>query len=98
VSPPLESPPSPGYFRTRELDWMLHVVQAIAEETAVTRERLMSLEAVLAKKGLLAAGELDDYRPDAEEARERIAWHEQFTARLYAILEQAARGGGTSGV
>jgi hypothetical protein len=91
MSPPLESPPSPGYFATPELDWMLHVVQAVAEETAVTRERLMSLEALLAQKGVLAAGELDGYRPDAEETRARIAWHEEFTARLYAILEQARR-------
>ena len=40
--PPLKSPPGPGYFKTPELDWMLHIVHAIAEETAVTRERLMT--------------------------------------------------------
>jgi hypothetical protein len=91
MSPPLSSPPGSGYFKTRELDWMLHVVQAVAEETAVTRERLMTLEALLVEKGLLAKGEIDGYRVDGAEAQARIAWHEAFTARLYAVLEETAK-------
>ena len=90
MSDPLKSPLGPAYFKTPELDWMLHVVQAVAEETAVTRERLMTLETLLVEKGVLRKGELDSYPLDAADAQARIAWHEAFTARLYAILEEAA--------
>jgi hypothetical protein len=91
MSPPLKSPAGPGYFKTAELDWMLHVVQAVAEETGVTHERLMTLEALLVEKGILTRGELDGYALAPAEAQARIAWHEAFTARLYAVLEEAAK-------
>ena len=92
MAPPLKSPPGPGYFASPELDWMLRIVQAVAEEAAVTRERLMTLEALLVAKGVMKPGELDSYPVAPAEARARIAWHEAFTARLYAVLEEAARG------
>ena len=88
---PLKSPPGPGYFKTPELDWMLHIVQAVAEETAVTRDRLMTLEALLIEKGVLTPGDVEGYKVGPADTQARLAWHEAFTARLYAIIEDAAK-------
>ena len=81
----------PGYLRDPQQEALLRMLQALAEETAVTRERLMTLERLLLERKVVQPGEIDGFVPSPEDAAERIRWHAAFTARLYEILEAAAR-------
>ena len=87
----LRPEPGPVYLRDPQLAALLRMFQSLAEETAVTRDRMMTLEQLLLRRNVLQPGEIDAYVPSPAEAAERIGWHTAFTARLYEALHAAAR-------
>ena len=78
----------PHFFADRDVDRLLAIVWAMAGELAVTRERLDTVERLLARQALLSRSAIDAYRPDPQAAEERGQWHIEYIARLLRILQQ----------
>ena len=78
----------PHFFGDADVDRLLAIVWAMAGELAVTRERLDTLERLLAERAVVQRIDIDAYRPDAEAARERGEWQMEYIARLLRVLQQ----------
>jgi len=78
----------PHFFGDADVDRLLAIVWAMAGELAVTRERLDTLERLLAERAVVQQTDIDAYRPDAEAARERGEWQMEYIARLLRVLQQ----------
>lgn len=78
----------PHFFQDPDVDRLLSIVWAMAGELAVTRERLDTVERLLARRELLDRAAIDAFRPTADEARERGQWHLEYISRLLRVLQQ----------
>jgi polyhydroxyalkanoate synthesis regulator phasin len=78
----------PYFFDNPDIDRLIAILLAMAGELAVTRERLDTVERLLAKKGSLTRNDIDAFRPDASEAIERGQWHLEYLARIFRVLQQ----------
>jgi hypothetical protein len=76
------------YFLDRQVERVLAITMALAQELAVARQRTDTLERLLTARGLLAAGEIDDFAPDAAASAERQMWNQEFIARILRIVQQ----------
>lgn len=69
---------------------LVHLFVAMASELAATRERVDTLERMLAEAGVVASGGADAWAPDAEgeaaRAEWRNQWREQFLDRAFEEL------------
>jgi polyhydroxyalkanoate synthesis regulator phasin len=77
----------PYFFDDPAIDKLLTIAMALAGELAVARERLDTVERILAQKGLLTPDEIDAYRPDEASKEERAAWRADYIARVLRILQ-----------
>ena len=77
----------PYFFDDPAIDKVLAMTMAIAGELAVTRERLDTVERILAERGLLSAAEIDAWRPDEAAKLERAALRQDYIARVLMILQ-----------
>jgi hypothetical protein len=78
----------PYFFEDQDVDRLLTIVWAMAAELAVTRERLDTVERLLAEREVLDRNAIETYRPNPEAARERGQWQIDYIARLLRILQQ----------
>ncbi len=78
----------PYFFENRDVDRLLAIVWAMAGELAVTRERLDTVERLLAQKRTLSQAEIESFRPDGAAAAERGQWQVDYIARLLRVLQQ----------
>ncbi len=78
----------PAFFDDPAVDRLMHMFLALAEEVAVTSERLDTHEKILAAKGLITADEFATYEPSPEERGQRVANHKAFVARLLDVIQQ----------
>ena len=78
----------PHFFADADIDRLLAIVWAMAGELAVTRERLDTVERLLAARDTLARADIEAYRPDPEAARERGQWQLEYIGRLLRVLQQ----------
>lgn len=78
------------YFLDPEVERVMAIAMAIAQELAVTRMRLDSLERLLARKNLLTPSELEQFSPTPEEAEQRALWTQEYIARILRIVQQEA--------
>lgn len=78
----------PYFFENADTDRLLAIVWAMAAELAVARERLDTVERLLAERQILDRQSIDAYRPDALAARERGEWQIEYIGRLLRILQQ----------
>lgn len=76
------------FFDDPDVDRLLGMTMAIAQEVAAVGERLDSLERLLVDAGVLKAGALAAYVAPPEVARERLDVQEAFVARLLRVVEQ----------
>lgn len=82
----------PRFFDDDSSDTLLAMNVALLTELMVTRERLDTLERLVAAKGLVSREEIERYEPDAaaelerEQVRETLARH-----AFYLPLQQAER-------
>jgi hypothetical protein len=76
------------YFLEPQVERVLAITMAIAQELAVSRQRADALERLLKAKGLLAEGEIDAFAPDAAAAAERAMWNQEYIARILRIVQQ----------
>lgn len=78
----------PYFFENNDVDRLLTIVWAMAGELAVTRERLDTVERLLAERQLLDRTAIEAYCPDRAAALERGQWQMDYIARLLRILQQ----------
>lgn len=78
----------PWFLENREVERSLAITMAIAQELAVARQRIDTLERLLAAKGIIAEGEIDAFRPDADAMTARAMWNQEYIARILRIVQQ----------
>ena len=86
----------PQYFSDPAIDKLLWMTVTLMEELSVTRDRLDTVERLLAKKRVLKATEIDFWRPDPKSSTERDARRKAFVDRMmravHAELDEVLRG------
>ncbi len=74
---------SKDYFLDHpNLDKVMKVVMALAQETYVNRDRLALVEKILDDKGVLRRGDLDRYEPTEDEQRAIEQRRDDFVAAI----------------
>lgn len=85
------------YFLDAQVERLMAITMALAQELAVSRQRGDTLERLLAAKGVLAAGEIEGFAPDPQAAAERAMWTQEYIARILRIVQQESEAAGVSG-
>jgi hypothetical protein len=76
---------------------VLAITMAVAQELAVARTRVDTLERLLEQRGVLSRTDIEAFAPTREEAAERGAWVQEYLVRVLRIVQQegeAAAAGG----
>lgn len=97
--------PRPQFFDDPTSDTLLSMNVALLTELMATRERLDTLERLVAAKGVLGREEIESYEPDAAAEQEREQLRDTMSRHVfYLLLQQAERAarqaapeGGTEG-
>lgn len=78
----------PYFFESRETERVMAITMAVAQELAVMRERLDTVERLLEKKGVVTRDDIENFTPNKEEASARGAWTQEYLARILRIVQQ----------
>ena len=79
----------PYFFDDPAGERVLAVTMAVAQEVAVLRERLDTIERLLEKgDGKFSRADIDAYAPDPGAATERAEWSRMYIARVLRIVQQ----------
>jgi hypothetical protein len=82
----------PRFFDDASSDTLLSMNVALLTELMATRERLDTLERLVASKGLVQRAEIDAFEPDAAAEKEREDIRESMSRHVfYLLLQQAER-------
>jgi len=79
----------PEYFNDAMAENHFSMTMALVAELAVARERIDSLERVLADKGILDTQDVENFIPDQEAAEQRQLAQLEYSARIFRGLQQA---------
>jgi hypothetical protein len=78
--------PRPEFFDDPDVERVLRVALALAQELAVTRMRLDTLERLIADEGVLMPGAAESYSPPPDAESERQRWQQEYLERLLRAL------------
>lgn len=78
----------PQYFDDPATDRLLSIVMALAGELAVTRERLDTVERLLAARGGPSRDDIESFAPDTDAAYQRGVMHREYIARVFRAVQQ----------
>ncbi len=78
------------YFMNPDAERVMAIAMAIAQELAVARQRVDTLERLLERKGLMTRMEIESFAPTPAEAAERSLWTQEYIARVLRIVQQEA--------
>jgi hypothetical protein len=76
------------YFLAPEVERVMAITMAIAQELAVTRERLDTVERLLERKGIVLASEIETFTPTPTDAAARGLWVQEYLTRILRIVQQ----------
>jgi hypothetical protein len=76
------------YFLDEEVEAVLAITMAVAQELAVSRQRVDTLERLLEAKGLLSRSEIETFAPDPAASVERALANQEYIARILRIVQQ----------
>lgn len=76
------------WFLTPEVERVMAITMAVAQELAVTRKRCDTLERLLEAKGVLTRDEIEQYAPAPDVATERALDTQAYIARILRIVQQ----------
>jgi hypothetical protein len=76
------------YFLHPETERVLAITMAVAQELAVARTRIDTLERILEQRGILSRADIEAFVPTKEEAAERGAWVQEYLVRVLRIVQQ----------
>jgi hypothetical protein len=82
--------PRPDFFEDGSSDTLLSMNIALLTELMATRERLDTLERLVASKGLVQREEIDTFEPDAAAEVEREQLRETMSRHVFYLLLQEA--------
>jgi hypothetical protein len=77
----------PQYFADPAVDKLLSITMTLAAELSVTRDRLDTVERLLAKRRVLARDEIERYAPDAVAEAEREARRQRYLDRVLRAVQ-----------
>ncbi|HHL43650.1 MAG TPA: hypothetical protein ENJ42_08535 [Hellea balneolensis] len=80
----------PYFFESKEAERVMAITMAVAQELAVVRARLDTVERILEKKGIMTQDEIEKFEPDDKAAAEGGAWTQEYIARILRIVQQEA--------
>ncbi len=72
----------PDYFADPATDKLLSMVMVLAQELAVTRDRLNTVEQLIEQSGLFDAAKVDNFELSDEQAKQRSERHTAFISKL----------------
>lgn len=78
----------PYFFDDPAVERVLAITMAVAQELAVTRERLDTVERLLERGGTFSRADIDAYAPTPAEATQRAEWQRMYIARVLRIVQQ----------
>jgi hypothetical protein len=78
----------PFFLDDPAVERVMSVAMAIAGELSVARERIDTLERLLAARGILSAADIEAYQPDAQAQQARNTWGREYIARILRIIDQ----------
>lgn len=78
----------PYFLAERDTERLMTIVMALAQEVAVMRERMDTIERLLEKNDTLSRADIERFKPSKLEAQERGAWTQEFLARILRTLQQ----------
>ncbi len=81
----------PFFLENPDVERVLAVTMAVAQELAVMRERLDTVERLLESKGI-SQKDIDNFTPSKPEAEARGAWTQEYLARIFRIYQQDIEG------
>lgn len=83
------------FFQSADTDRLAQMLMVMAAELHVLRDRVHCLEFILTERGQLAAGQLDEFVPNAEQSRQLQGERDAFVAHLFEVMDGRAKS--TSG-
>jgi len=78
----------PWFLESPDVERLLNVTLALAQEVAVIRERMDTVERLLERDGNVSRETIDAFSPTKQEASERGLWTQEYLARIFRILQQ----------
>jgi len=76
------------YFLNPEVERVMAITMAVAQELAVARDRLDTLERLLDAKGLVFRQEIENFEPTPADSAARGLWIQEYLARILRIVQQ----------
>lgn len=80
----------PTFFDDPVNDRLTAMMMSMVTEMWVMRERLDSIEALAAEKGVFLIEELERFEPSPERAEERERMRQEFLDRIFYIFQEEA--------
>jgi len=81
----------PFFLKNPDTEKVLAVTMAVAQELAVMRERLDTVERLLESKGV-TQDDIENFTPNEAQAAQRGAWTQEYLARILRIYQQEIEG------
>jgi hypothetical protein len=78
----------PYFLHDRDVERLMTITMALAQEISVMRERLDTVERLLEKNDVLARADIESYAPSKKEAEERGRMIQEFLARILRVIQQ----------
>jgi hypothetical protein len=78
----------PYFLEDKDVERLMTVTMALAQEVSVLRERLDTVERLLEKKKVLTQVDIEKFAPSKNEAQERGRMVQEFLARILRVLQQ----------
>ncbi|NVK56276.1 MAG: hypothetical protein HWE26_11700 [Alteromonadaceae bacterium] len=78
----------PYFLADQQTEQLLNITMALAQELAVTRERMDTIERLLESGNGVTREAIENYKPDPVAAEQRQLWHQAFIARILRIIQQ----------
>jgi hypothetical protein len=77
----------PYFLEDTDAERVMAITMAVAQELAVMRERLDTVERLLESKGI-SQDDIESFVPTPEQADQRGAWTQEYLARIMRIYQQ----------
>ena len=78
----------PYFFKDPDVERALSVTMAVAGELAVLRQRLDTIEELLAERGGINKADIEAFTPNAAQQEARGRWNQEYLARILRIVQQ----------
>ena len=78
----------PFFLDDSDVERVMAITMAVAQELAVMRERLDTVERLLESKGVISQTDIEAFTPTKDQADRRGAWTQEYLARILRIYQQ----------